>query len=264
MPINIVDNFDLKAKIPLDLRYTANTYMDVSAYWYPGMQVYQYTDQQIWYADNSLNWSSLNDVVDAYSLFLPNASIGTSLFWNAEYLDVSFGSIDSSIFDIWTKIGFIDASLVAIDSSIFDIWTKIGFIDASLVAIDSSIFDIWSQLNQLDASIIRIDASLNDVVDAYSLFLPNASLGTGLVWNAGYLDVSTAGGGGVSQTVFDSSIASIESSINALYTIVLDTSTTKIGDQTVDGSWRLTIDTSGNLSVQKRVSGIWIEKGSFI
>ena len=252
MPINIVDNFDLKAKIPLDLRYTANTYMDVSAYWYPGMQVYQYTDQQIWYADNSLNWSSLNDVVDAYSLFLPNASIGTSLFWNAEYLDVSFGSIDSSIFDIWTKIGFIDASLVAIDSSIFDIWSQLNQLDASI------------QLNQLDASIIRIDASLNDVVDAYSLFLPNASLGTGLVWNAGYLDVSTAGGGGVSQTVFDSSIASIESSINALYTIVLDTSTTKIGDQTVDGSWRLTIDTSGNLSVQKRVSGIWIEKGSFI
>jgi len=59
MPIDIIDSFRLGTDIPLDVRYTANTYMDVSAYWYPGMQVYQYSDQQIWYTDNSLNWSTM-------------------------------------------------------------------------------------------------------------------------------------------------------------------------------------------------------------
>jgi hypothetical protein len=58
MPIDIIDGLRLGSDIPLDVRYTANTYWDVSAYWYEGMQVYQYTDKQIWYFDGS-TWSTL-------------------------------------------------------------------------------------------------------------------------------------------------------------------------------------------------------------
>jgi hypothetical protein len=36
-----------------------------------------------------------------------------------------------------------------------------------------------------------------------------------------------------------------------------------IGSISVDGSWRFVID-SGNLSVQKREGGSWVEKGSFL
>lgn len=59
MPIKIVDNFELSAAIPIDLRYTADTYHDVSAYWYEGMQVYQYTDKLIWFY-NGIVWQSLS------------------------------------------------------------------------------------------------------------------------------------------------------------------------------------------------------------
>lgn len=58
MPIHVIDNFNLASDIPLDIRYTADTYMDVSAYWYEGMQVYQYNDKQVWYYDGS-TWSPL-------------------------------------------------------------------------------------------------------------------------------------------------------------------------------------------------------------
>ena len=58
MPINIIDNFNLSSDIPLDVRYTANTYLDVSLYWYAGMQVFQYSDKQIWWYDG-LVWQNL-------------------------------------------------------------------------------------------------------------------------------------------------------------------------------------------------------------
>lgn len=61
MPIDIIDNFQLGSDIPLDVRYRANTYWDVSTYWYEGMQVYQYSDKQIWYFDGSV-WSTFNSV----------------------------------------------------------------------------------------------------------------------------------------------------------------------------------------------------------
>ena len=36
-----------------------------------------------------------------------------------------------------------------------------------------------------------------------------------------------------------------------------------IGDPSIDGSWRFIIDSSGNLSVQKRITSNWVEKGNF-
>lgn len=93
MPIKIIDNFELSAAIPIDLRYTADTYHDVSAYWYEGMQVYQYSDKQIWFY-NGIIWQSLStstsnpfDVlwggtigIDSDDIFNGNVTIDDTLY----------------------------------------------------------------------------------------------------------------------------------------------------------------------------------------
>lgn len=61
MPIQIIDNINLQSDIPLDLRYTAETYYDVSAYWYPGMQVFQYSDKQIWFYNGEI-WQNMTSI----------------------------------------------------------------------------------------------------------------------------------------------------------------------------------------------------------
>jgi len=59
MPIDIIDSLRLASDIPLDVRYRANTYLDVSLYWYEGMQVYQYFDRMAYLYDGSvwIPWS---------------------------------------------------------------------------------------------------------------------------------------------------------------------------------------------------------------
>jgi hypothetical protein len=46
--------------------------------------------------------------------------------------------------------------------------------------------------------------------------------------------------------------------------VVVETTYLSLGDPQTDGSWRFMVDTSGNLSVQKRESGSWVEKGNFM
>lgn len=45
--------------------------------------------------------------------------------------------------------------------------------------------------------------------------------------------------------------------------VVVEANYFSLGDPKTDGSWRFVIDSSGNLSVQKRVSNSWVEKGNF-
>jgi len=65
MPIDIIDSFNLGSDIPLDVRYRANTYMDVSMYWYEGMQVYQFADKMAYLYDGStwIPWSQSGDLL---------------------------------------------------------------------------------------------------------------------------------------------------------------------------------------------------------
>ena len=143
--------------------------------------------------------ASLNDVVDGFSLFLPTASTGYGLAWNngTHLLDVSivipapnasfnqvYLYIDGSLATRDSSIKQLDSSIIRIDASLNQLYP---YIDGSLAARDSSI-------KQLDASIRRIDASLNDVVDGRTIFLLNASIGTGLSWNTSthLLDVSVS------------------------------------------------------------------------
>jgi len=54
MPVDIIDNFRFGTDKNLDDRYVANTYYDVSMYWYPGMQVYQLSDKMAYLYDGSI------------------------------------------------------------------------------------------------------------------------------------------------------------------------------------------------------------------
>jgi hypothetical protein len=71
-----------------------------------------------------------------------------------------------------------------------------GYSDAMDAIRDASIVLLRDVNSSQDASIIRIDTSLNDVIDAYTLFVPNASVGAqgahSVYWSGGYLEASIA------------------------------------------------------------------------
>jgi len=92
MPINIIDNIKISSDIPLDVRYTADTYLDVSAYWYAGMQVFQYSDRQIWWYDG-LVWQNLTN--------MPTPSPGFDIlsggtYWGYQTDDIFNGNTTSA------------------------------------------------------------------------------------------------------------------------------------------------------------------------
>lgn len=84
MPVSIIENFSLGTNLALDNRYVTNSYNDVSLYWYPGMQVFQESDNQLYWYDGSI-W---------------NAVVDTSLsgnFATVNYVDGSLAIRDTSI-----------------------------------------------------------------------------------------------------------------------------------------------------------------------
>lgn len=98
-------------------------------------------------------------------------------------VDISFGHV--LVFDpclngdrMWKNVAPIEASLHFVSQTQFD--SSIQFLDN------------WNSI--LDASIERIDNALTG-------FVPNASIGEGLYWVDGYLDVSVEGGGAGLSTI---------------------------------------------------------------
>lgn len=190
MPVDIIESFKLGTDQPLDFRYVVDTFNDVSLYWYPGMQVYQLSDQKFYiYTDNSA-WINIPDVtyVDG-SLAQRDASIE----WlninkpSFEYVDgslnqrdVSIAWLDDNKIDIAvlptlaTKF-YVDGSLNARDLSINYLYqqTSLGvskiYVDGSLAARDASISNLYS----IKANKIDVDASL-------LLYATNASTGLAL------------------------------------------------------------------------------------
>jgi hypothetical protein len=51
--VDIVESFRLGTDKSLDARYVVNSYYDVSSYWYPGMPVFQQSDNQFYWYDGS-------------------------------------------------------------------------------------------------------------------------------------------------------------------------------------------------------------------
>ena len=179
MAIFIVDQFSLNTDLPLDIRYVPDggSYFDVSAYWYPGMQVYQTDDQKIWYADNSLNWHPISEGIDASvsALYQIVSDLSTYIDNQFSVINSSIGTIESSIGNIYVRLQVLDSSVATLDSSVKDLYSWQISQDASIVILrdtnvsqDASIVLLTSWQISQDASIdalrskdASIDASLN-------------------------------------------------------------------------------------------------------
>jgi len=94
-----------------------------------------------------------------------------------------------------------------------------------------------ASLNDLYDSIIRIDASLNNVTDGASIFLLNASIGTGFSWNGGTHQIDVSIGSSLAAYATNASIGTAAFAKNASLSLYVK----KAGD-TMTGN--LTIDTS--------------------
>lgn len=167
MAIFIVDQFSLNTDLPLDIRYVPNggSYNDVSAYWYPGMQVYQTSDQKIWYADNSLNWhmvgsgadSSLNDL---YQLVY---DLSTYVGDQITTINASIGAIDLSLGNIYVRLATLDASVFTLDSSVTALFDWQLSQDASIVALRNTDISLDASIVDLRSDILQIEASIGDI-----------------------------------------------------------------------------------------------------
>ena len=174
MAIFIVDQFSLNTDLPLDIRYVPDggSYNDVSAYWYPGMQVYQTSDQAIWFADNSLNWHPISEGIDASLSELYQTVIDLST-----YVTNIVNIHDASIGDLYNITNQLDASIERIDVSLNDYGQLLAIHDASIgdlystiSVIDASIGDIYDYQAIQDGSItantsdiLQIESSIGDI-----------------------------------------------------------------------------------------------------
>jgi len=244
MAIFIVDQFSLNTDLPLDIRYVPDggSYFDVSAYWYPGMQVYQTDDQKIWYADNSLNWHPISEGIDASvsALYQIVSDLSTYIDNQFSVINSSIGTIESSIGNIYVRLQVLDSSVATLDSSVKDLYSWQISQDASIVILrdtnvsqDASIVILRDTNVSQDASIVLLTSwqiSQDASIDA--LRSKDASIDASLnllgIWNSNQ----------------DTSITQLDSLISAIDTC-LGNFVNKAGD-TMTGSL---VITGGGLKV---------------
>ncbi|HPI82481.1 MAG TPA: hypothetical protein PK122_04610, partial [Candidatus Paceibacterota bacterium] len=158
----------------------------------------------IWMADGEY-WGVGSVPTDFYSQTYVDGSLNAKAgltdlptdFYSQAYVDGSLGTLqgvntsqDASIVILRNKDIDIDASIGLINTNLDNIETSLGVINGWNVSQDASIDELRNKDISQDASIVlKADKTY---VDAN--FVPNASIGDGLVWNAGQLDVSVAGG----------------------------------------------------------------------
>ena len=199
--------------------------------------------------------------------------------------------VDSSFGDVWTQFGYVDTSLynlgvkdTYIDTSLNDIWSELDDLDTSLISLtDVSIVDVSSNNTLKYNGIFEKwknepdfwDVSNNDVI----LYDPSHNLELSsieLLTDGGILELTdmpiVSASDGVEQSysmklgganmlkIYGEADGAGSTSETA---IIMDASYFILGSIGIDGSWRFWIDPSGNLSFEKRVSGTWINKGTF-
>jgi hypothetical protein len=142
-----------------------------------------------------------------------NSSIGTGLAWGPA------GTLDVSIIVTGVSQSYVDGSLLSRD--------------AQLTIHDISIGDLYV-------------TKQNTIADG--TYLKESSIGSGLVWNGTLLDVSVAGGSGVSQAQFDSSIAQL-TNWNQIQDGSIGTSVSSITWGTNDGVISYTTNNGGGASL---------------
>ena len=226
MPTYIMDPFWLSTDRPIDQRYIPNngSYNDVSAYWYPGMQVYQEGDQGIWYADNSLNWTRIGTENDAsisniYDLI-------NSLDSSIVNINNQLITIDASLLEIKTILSIHDSSIGSLEIRVSSLESSFGYIDSSInqlfgwqISQDASILSLINDIIGLDASITGIN-SYQSIQDGsiLSLAIDISSLDASIQYINNQLVVINSSINDINsyQTIQDSSIFSNLIEINQL------------------------------------------------
>jgi len=224
-------------------------------------------DASIIRIDSSINRLFSQDITinASFGNYVPNASLGTDFYWQSGLLEVSTGAGGAGL-----SIKETSSNYTALPNYIILANSSWNTIDVTLPTSPANgdivqVIDInkCSSINNINIlrNTHKIDMSTNNFtldVNGGSIELIYHSLNDNFaILNLEILENFTS----PAQT--QDKINQLDASLNALYAIVLDTSILEIGAPTVDGSWRLIIDISGNLSVQKRITGSWVEKGNF-
>jgi hypothetical protein len=188
MPLFIFDQFSLNTNLPMDIRYVPNggSILDVSSYWYPGMQIYQTSDQKIWFADNSLNWHSVgidSSISDIYNLI---ADLSTFIDNQIFTINSSINTLDSSIKNLYDWKAVHDGSILYLtnrlnttDGSLFYLTNRLNTTDGSLFSLTNRLNTTDNSLNTLTQKVGVIDLSLNTltqkvgVIDGSLFYLTN-------------------------------------------------------------------------------------------
>jgi len=217
MPVNLIENFQLGTNLPLDARYVVDSVYDVSIYWYPGMQVFQESDQQLYWYDGSIwipvvdtslagNFATIEYVDGSLAvrdasidkLFLQNTNQDSSINDLAGRLDVVDGSI--TYLTSWNivqdgSISYLAGWNISQDSSIEDLRGRLNVVDGSITflynwntAQDASIIKNYDDITtlyditaSLDASIVRIDLDISGLESSVARI--DVSLGQINTWN---------------------------------------------------------------------------------
>ncbi|MDD5648888.1 MAG: hypothetical protein PHF86_00480 [Candidatus Nanoarchaeia archaeon] len=163
-----------------------------------------------------------------------------------------------------------------------------GSLDSSFnLYLEGGIFSLIQQLdNQLviggwiynfqgdpciNTNILRLDENGNIITRELLFNSSTYNFELGGDYSSTFTDRSLVDKGYVIN-IINSSLNTLDSSLSGKVNKSGDTMTgtlsitsgfLSIGDPSVDGAWRFIVDVSGNLSVQKRISSNWVEKGNF-
>jgi hypothetical protein len=179
--------------------------------------------------------------------------------------DGSIGQNTSDISDVSTRVSVNESDITSIESyqtiqdgSILQNAEDIDILDASLIALtywtlDGSVLVPIDNTVDVQLSSIRIDDNAGAValVDMTVTDVPDVGTEESYAFN---IDASAVmkvygkadGAGALSETA-----------------LVVEATYQYMGDPDTNGSWRFYVSSSGDLVFEKRISGIWTEKGKF-
>ena len=226
MSVAIIDSFSLGTDLPLDARYVVDSYYDVSLYWFPGMQVFQTSDQRAYWYDGAI-WNP----------FIDTSTAGE--FATVVYVDGSLAARDSSISQLYLENDIQDASII-------DLRGRLDIVDGSIVFLTNWNLQQDASIERIDQDIVRIDASLANI---------DISLGELDIWNSQQDSSIERIDGDIFR--IDASLANIDISLGLMSEYVKKSGDTMTGPLILDSSLRVlenatflaNVDIAGDLRV---------------
>jgi hypothetical protein len=173
-----------------------------------------------------------NNITDTSLYSLTNRVNETDLSVNRVTikLDACIGNLTTRVATADTSLSRLTSRVNTTDTSLSAATGRINTSDTSLNTLTGRTNTIDTSLNILFAKVVITDTSLNTITNRVTndeasiawlanYMLPEASLGSGLTWAAGYIivDVSTVAGG-VTKAYVDGSLASRDTTISTMAT----------------------------------------------